>query len=478
MSEDGKSRSGAKEPQYPFSLTSSLTIKAMDRLGITEEDIRPISFNEILKLGNNKAFAQKQFKVMTDRRNELIDLIVKERENIRKESNNEAKPDGLVTYAKMQTERNLKISEQKDETNKLILKRIAINEIRQKKKKEQFEERNRKVDTLTLAHTEKMNSLPVYTETYRVFVKREEPFDTKKEEEIKANMEKHIARREQVMKDEKKKLEEIQEVEKSKACKVFENSEQLLEKKREKTMKKIDSLEHNREMSEEQTLQRQKEAAERYEKVLKLGEEKRKKAEELVQAKTERAHAKLTARMKKSEEVKGQAMTEKQQKIQSEKERLERMTAAANVIFAQQTEKRENFRQFLKERDEKVDNLVQTFKETREENLLERRLNHDIKSTEVRRRARSRQAQAFNKLEKTLNRDSSMLPKAEEERTRSELSKAMIEEKYSEKRRILKETIKDLDGKTEEQQITIMMNAIGITREEAKELFDAAKRPI
>ncbi|KAI5513221.1 hypothetical protein TVAGG3_0761500 [Trichomonas vaginalis G3] len=474
---------GKVEPKkISFSLKSDLTIRALASLGIKEEELSMPNLSELKAQYKTTELANKVYQRKIQNRNDLIDKITEQRKNLQSEGDEKPlKADGTILKEKRAYEFTTTLIEQKNETNNKTLKRLAINQLRHNYIKQKTEDKIEKCNEVTATFTEKRDQTlsraytAAQTRTFATVSREQE--NPKLGEELAEDMQKHLEMAETKQKEIKDQYKNSRNQMDQSIEKGRERSTNMLNTKKDKTQKKIDSYEKFVQNKSDLIAQQKQKFVERGQTISDKGASMRdqntKRLEELANSRREYTEK----RMERSQAVLEAQNTLKQQKIAKEKARLEKMTDAANKIFEGRVQKREDFRSELVRRDEKLTERIQQSKNDKFNETFEKSLQRDEKIQQARRNAASRQNTIQQGLLKSILRDSGELSAITKQRAKSELELKKAEKNFGNKRRELESALRDAEGKPEEDQIKILMKVLAISKEEAQEIVTTAKQP-
>ena len=471
----------ARSSPLPFSLSNPTTKLAIEHLGINPDDLEYRSLQYFMNSGGNQIIAKRAFELYSARRDDLINRIREERIKIlnsRKNCPMKEAPEVLVERYKTQV--NEQQLAEKEATNKAILRRLAINELRKANKMQKCEDLCSRCDDVTKAHTERRtrrmeeaklaadtggrmerpmstNDLaPYYAILRRSGVDHDELYRTalaEKKRKFEAEVERTNRGSEEVRKRKENHLNATIDRRRQRMERV-DRAENLY---RDRSAAKSRLLEERGEIRDERT---------------KLISQRQK---DLEKTRRDKAMRRIARQDERFEAVKDIARNEMQGKIEAERAILERRNEAAAKIFKRQEEEIEGYRQHLEQRDDELAQRIQDHKAQIYEKLADERAILENKTTAVRQAKRSRECATACAKQRKLNRNYSSLTDVRRQRIASELAKVTAEERFADTRTDLLSLAPHLVDMSDTQKTQFLMDVLSVSEAEALDMLEVAK---
>jgi hypothetical protein len=381
---------------------------------------------------------------------------------------------------------NEKQCAERESTNKLILRRLAILQLREANELAKWESINAKVDELGQSHREKLKQRVLEAQTaveHWTFdpVKRDIEknlgecfFQTVSKQRLVVNHDQNVKA---VVMAREQKAEEEARATAARIAEAKRRHEALTQALLGERQKRLDKNDGHAPVISDRWAEREKRLQER----AALREERHKivtrNGAKFVQDEIEKARNKLAEEAEKSRVVQAGHQAEIQQKIEIEKKAMERRLLAAQQTFHERDGRLKEYERALSRRDVKIEENRSTKERELKERLTNERFELEQKSAIVQRARGASDLKAATTLRQKLARSSLGIGDTKKQRAQSQNSFFEADETFAEAKAAVLGLLPRLVEMNERQRIRALMEAMRCTEEEAAEVIEAAKAP-
>ena len=455
--------------------------QAMALLGIEPADIEARPLMYFLR----RAQSQDEAKILYDRyyekRKNLLDQLQKKKEELieharqlAEDFHTSARLNGEVIHEQYVISKNNKQAAEMERQNAQILRRMAIQQIRDIFHMRKSQAVTVKVDGLTDAHREKVAAMRKAAQDaveQRMFQAKTREIPPPKSVQ---NIEEHVERARILRESQQRIRAEESDRLRAQVEKAHENSEKLLVEKVAKAEKKLVDTERRLSVLPARAAEREQQLIERgkardaaYEtKKVKIAENEVQrigKIKEELAVKDEQAQVVL---VRNSEELKV--------RLAKEREILERRNQAAEKIFKGIQEQKEEKKVQLAKLQERADERLIELEKTKRAKVFERGIVDAEKLEAVRRVARGREAEVLKKRREQMEFATGMFMNLQNEKAASIAAKARAQETFAEKRDRIYDIQKIMANMSDEQMVGALRVMLGVSDSEARDMVAVA----
>lgn len=467
----------------PFSLDTKAVKDAIESLGINERDLEYLPLRHFIRMEKNEELARKSHELFMARRAELIRQIQEEKRRLIEESRGPHERSGDMKYEQFRVQQNQKILGEKEQTNRAILRRIAINQLRNANKVQNSQNKCQRVDQLAAVHQEQksqlLRSAQLATESRDFSASKREPSKignslSARKTAIEADhdkiYQKFVDDRRKRLQDEAKKTADG--IEKAK-----KRQEDRLNTAIGERQKRVDKTDYISSTIGGKFAERDKKLGQRGEDRVVHTKAVNSRNEEIERQRVEKVMKKMVDQTEKSKEVQAQTKKKLDQRIQGERELLHKRNVAAEQIFARRKESLETYRKSLEKRDIGISERLEQKETAMARKLAESRIAHEEKAAGMRRAQRARECRTACELRRKIERSTIGLDDVKRQRARSEMAKKGAEHTFSEKKSEILALGAMFIEMNDRQKIKTLMEILKVTEAEAKEMLEIAKQP-
>lgn len=527
--------------KLPFSLNDQVTIEALNLSGIKPSDFEVLPLQHFIKASPTEEIARIAYQRHLEKRKDLIKQVTENREMILSTLNNNNEkarstfdssslmssnrnptnvydslsysgrataldtfysnvnsvtrrdlskfPDsGELVYEKYMDKVSKKQLCEKEKTNNAVLRKLAISQLRQALNIQKNEQHNEKVDYLSKVHSDKVTKTvtegqeladksvfgpPKHEIDYKdcLFYGKVRPNEKQIEEKREKKYKKYINER-------NKKYQQNVEMTEKKTMLARKNAESEWNDTLSRRIERIDKSDYRYSLIEGKFSLRDQKLNQRGELRKIHMKDVSDRNNDIEKRRVQRALTKMNNQTIKSKEVLQQNKELTQQKINQEKNILQKRNEAADLIFTARRQKLENFGKFLDERDENISAKIQQQKFEEIQRLNEAKIDLENRTEKILRAKRTHDVAQICMLRQKIARNNSGLSEVRKRRAKSEFSKVIAEENFAEKRDQLSSLMPKLINMSDEGRIENIASVLNISRNEAKEILTIAKQPV
>lgn len=493
MSNPSPSPPGNSAPRpdaLPFPLYNPTTLTALGDLGLTPDDLTYYPLAHFKKSEKDDIAAQKMFQIHTERRKELIRQVAQQRKLIlsQPDSDSPERISGETAYNKYMAEVNQKQLQNKEMTHKQILRRLAINQLRQAYKLQHGEEINNKVDSLYYAQQEKLQSS---------IQKAREAVETRDKAPVKSrevhtedllfqgeptrkslpSMEAHTTRYKTLQDQKRLTLSRMAQQTQEQIEKAKKRQNDQLNQMITSRMKTVEKTEYRASLIDGKMAARNAALEERGELRETRTKDVVKRNVDIETKRVQNAVNKIETKTIKSQKVQKETVQQREARIKAEKEILDKRNAEAENIFNDQKQKLQKYKRYLDQRDNTIEQKLEEQEIEIKNKLLDVKIQEHQKTVQVLNSKMQRESQSAYELRRKLERSTAKEKEARDKRIKSEMAKARAEETFREKKNDVLELLPRVLQQSDRQKINTLMRTLECTEEEAIDIINAAKTP-
>lgn len=472
----------ARPSPLPFPLSNPTTQQAMENLGINSEDLVYRTLQYFTNSESNQIAAKRAYEIYVTRREELIQNIREERIKILSVPINDqpAKEAPEVLVERYRAQINEQQLLDKEATNKAILRRLAINQLRRANRMQKCENVCSRVDNITKAFTEQKTrqiEQAQLTVDTRHFERRQRPETPNQDFYRRRPNVDHEELYKTALAEKKKKFEEEvrrTDKESEEARKRQESQLNAVIEKRRKRIERMNEVETRyREMNATRTRMFEERAEIRDERARLVSQRQK----DFEKARMEQAMRQIANQEQRFQSVKDAAKNERQKRIQAERAILDRRNEAAAKIFKRKEDSIEDCRRKLEKRDGEVAQRLGERKVSVVERLADERGVLEQKTMAVRQAKRARECASAHSIRVKLSRNDSGLGDVRRQRVASELAKQRAEERFVDTRNELLSVGQQFAEMNDSERVETLMRVLKVTQGEALEMLEVARGP-
>jgi hypothetical protein len=351
------------KPTLPFSLRDGAVLDIISLLGISLSDLDYLPLQHFMKTESNEALAKQAHESYLAKRSALIKQIQEQRRELRAESA-PPPPGAEVLHEKVRLTHDERQLAERQTTNKLILRRLAILQLREANALTSCSSINSKVDELSQAHKDHLHEQLAEAQTAvdgRTFApaKREMTknlgdclFQTVAQTRLLVDHERNWRARSQARAEH---LEEQAAATTAKIAEVQERHSASVQKLLNQRQKRVEKTEYRGSLIPEKIAERNKRLEERA-----AEREERKKTviqnnDRLLKGECERVKKSLDGKAERAQAVQDSHRAEVAQRIEVEKKAMEKRLAAARRTFQEKDEKLKEYERMFRQRDATIE---------------------------------------------------------------------------------------------------------------------------
>ncbi|OHT07694.1 hypothetical protein TRFO_24036 [Tritrichomonas foetus] len=476
-------------PKLPFSLRDPLIIEAMDLSGIKASDLDVLPLQHFINASPSEEIAKMSFQRQFDKRNDIINQIQENYQKVMKTKNTEQyKDSGELVYERHMANVHISQLNDKEQTNQAILRRLAINQMRQALKIQKDQQTNQKVDILTKNYQEKLDK----TLAKAKYLTENTKFCTKGPGKYDDCLfygkitTRALSRNDEMMRQKKYKdflnqrdskySNEVKTTMK-KTIKVKQKQEKEFDNLISHRLERVDKTDYRYSLIEGKFNERDRKLNERGEKRAIHTIEVNKRNDEIEKRRVERAMNKMNYQTIKSKEVLQQNKEIMNEKIEKERQILEKRNKAADQIFSARRKKIEDFDSYLSQRDVQIEDRLQQQKLQEIKNLYQIKNELEDKTAQILRKKRANECAVLCSLREKVSRKDTGLNEARYKRAKSQFSKVVCDDQFSEKRSQVMSLLPRLINMSDEDRVQILIDVLDIADEEAIDILNVARTP-
>lgn len=474
------------QSRLPFSFRNAITMEALTNLGLTESDFTFQPKSYFKKFESDPNLVDLMYNKYTEERNRLIGLVVDERKRLseqKKESRVYKKDPSVIIERRMADINNMNL-EQKNEASKQFLRRLAISQMRNAFKMEKVEkmvnENNAKAvlrakkERIKLLKAQELAQAKIYEPRQKSEVDSESIMK-KCTEDIRE----HLERQEKLKEEEKKRIQKMRQEEDNTRKKVFENQERIYREKLEKCEKRVNYTEQR--LAQIPLIQAENRRAytERNQRIVERSRDVKMRSSAILEEKARELQNQIHEKDKRYIMSARLVERESRKKLEYERFRLDRLNDAAEKIFEEKRIEMEQRRSNLDKKELELNNRLSELRKAKRKQLLSRSLDLKAHSNEVKRMQKAREAQFIKKRIESMIRDTSEYDSALKARYNSKNCLSAADKQFKDqKNRVLCDlNPQTLAGMPETAQVRSIINTIGCSESEAKDIIRVAREP-
>jgi hypothetical protein len=448
----------------------------MTLLGVTDEDLEPLSLQSFTKTTKSREEAMILFKKYTEKREELLRQVKAKRDELMlREPPPSSRPSGEVRHKQRMIAQSNDQAAHMEQQNEKMLRRLAIQQLRIVYHQQKYEELSARVDRQASTHSERVTESRrkgQETASARESLHRGADFEPKPIQEFEAPV-----RRAQLLREEQgRRLGEGAEKVEDQFQRAHHNSERIRRASLERLKRRVDETAERtariRPMLVERNQELQARAAERQHVAL----EKQRQVCEIEQQRVERGLAGIEGRSRRSAAVLQKNSEKQRAKIAKRAEDLERRIARSQEILDEIRQQRDESAQALKERQAAVAQRLADLDREKRSKIFERSCNDAQRSEYTRRLARMRQSEAERELRAKVEKIAGTSVDFQAEMTQSLSRKEAARKNFAQRKcEVLR--LHRMGHLSETEMIRKLRHILRVDEVEAKAIIRAAKTP-
>jgi hypothetical protein len=456
---------------------TSVTNEAMALLGLSDEDLDPLSIGHFLKQVKTVEEATLLYHNHTEKRiRHLQDLEAKRKELAARGPPKVTRPSGEVLHEQHMINLNNEQTARMEQQNDATLRRLAIQQVRTVFHLQKEEALMERIDRQSIAQREKAQSARQagrrIAET-REFASRALELEPRPMKDIEA----HIQRAESVrmarQNERKQNAEELRQM----VVKVHQNSASILDETVEKARQKVVNTERRVLGMPAKYQERDKGLQARAEARDEVAHAKIQKVKETEIERVEQRNRERADREVRSKALIQKNLQELQARLAKEKEDLQRRNKAAEQIWASiEQQKVESARQVREQHAEAHRRMAEQEKEKRAK-VFEKAATDAQRGEDRRRAARQRMFEAQVELREKVEMANGFVANLEPERNKALAAKDRVRGSFTERRSALLAAAPGMRGMTSQELVAHLRELLKITQQEAESIIEAARQP-
>ena len=454
--------------------------EAMALLGIEPADIAPHPLSYFVRRTRSQQEAQILYDKHCEKRKMLLDQLGKKKEELvtrarqlAEDFQTSARLNGEVIHEQHVINLNNKQAAEMERQNAQILRRMAIQQIRDIFHMRKSQAVTVRVDGLTDAHREKVAAMRKAAQDAvesRTFGPKVREYPVKPVQ----NIEEHVERARLLREQQKQTLAEESDRLRAQVEKAHENSEKLLVEKVAKAEKKLVDTERRLSVLPARAAERQQQLLERGRERDAAYETKKIKIQENETQRIGKIKEELAVKDEQAQVVLVRNSEELKVRLAKEREILDRRNQAAEKIFQGIKDQKEEKKIQLARLQERADERLVELERTKRQKVFERGIADAEKLEAVRRVARGREAEVLKKRREQAEFANGMFMNLQNERAASLAAKAKAQETFAERRDRIGDIQRVMENMSDEQMVGALMVMLGVSDAEAREIVASA----
>lgn len=454
--------------------------EAMALLGIEPADIEPHPLSYFVRRTRSQQEAQILYDKHCEKRKMLLDQLGKKKEELvararqlAEDFQTSARLNGEVIHEQHVINLNNKQAAEMERQNAQILRRMAIQQIRDIFHMRKSQAVTVRVDGLTDAHREKVAAMRKAAQDAvdsRTFAPKVREYPVKPVQ----NIEEHVERARLLREQQKQTLAEESDRLRAQVEKAHENSEKLLVEKVAKAEKKLVDTERRLSVLPARAAERQQQLLERGRERDAAYETKKVKIQENETQRIGKIKEELAVKDEQAQVVLVRNSEELKVRLAKEREILDRRNQAAEKIFQGIKDQKEEKKIQLARLQERADERLIELERTKRQKVFERGIADAEKLEAVRRVARGREAEVLKKRREQAEFANGMFMNLQNERAASLAAKAKAQETFAERRDRIGDIQRVMENMSDEQMVGALMVMLGVSDAEAREIVASA----
>lgn len=479
----------AGEEQEKFRLTSETANEAMNLLGITSDQLELKSFQQFYNGKNTEEEAKiLHQKYLMKRKQMIVDIKAKEeelREKMKEKKKEPGKIDGDVVHERYLIDLNNQQLKEAENQNQIILKRIAIQQLRNICKQKKSEACSARVERLQTAQLERSHQIRMNAQSLAEKTSfqpktcpgsaRDLLFTAKQPKTIRIedNLKRYAALRDE---EHKKYLASTQKMHQE-AERALKQVDDIVQNNVENARKKVKRVEENLSRVPDQKKQIEDQLNKRAQDYQNKANEVNTKKNEILNTKVNKIQKALDTKFANSVKVLEQNNSELSKKINAEKQILEKRNEEAEKIFQSQKERIEDKRRYFSKRDIDTLQRLDSMQKSQRNKYFELMMEHEEKVEEVRRAARAREQEAAYEIAQKTARNSQQVAELRAQKEKAQFAKVKAAEAFNIQRAQLMRMSETMANYNDNELINSLMAMLNLTEGEARNMLQTAKSP-